>query len=83
VPGAGQVRVAVLAAGVNPVDTGNRADGSWAGLSLPCILSYDIAGPRVQVAGSETSMRKVGFLRSACRERAIDTDGRMTLPASR
>jgi NADPH:quinone reductase len=42
--GAGQVRVAVRAAGVNPVDAGNRADGSWAGLSLPCILGYDIAG---------------------------------------
>ena len=32
--GQGQVRVAVHAAGVNPVDAGNRADGSWAG-ALP------------------------------------------------
>jgi NADPH2:quinone reductase len=39
-----QVRVAVRAAGVNPVDAGNRADGSWAGLKVPCILGYDIAG---------------------------------------
>jgi NADPH2:quinone reductase len=44
VPGDGQVRVAVHAAGANPVDAGNRADGSWAGLQLPCILGYDIAG---------------------------------------
>lgn len=44
VPGPGQVRVAVAAAGVNPVDAGNRADGSWAGLRAPCILGYDIAG---------------------------------------
>lgn len=44
VPGAGQVRIAVHAAGVNPVDAGNRADGSWAGLRVPCILGYDIAG---------------------------------------
>jgi NADPH:quinone reductase len=44
VPGAGQVRVAVHAAGVNPVDAFNRADGSWAGLRAPCILGYDIAG---------------------------------------
>ena len=29
---------------VNPVDAGNRADGSWAGLSVPCILGYDVAG---------------------------------------
>ena len=44
VPGPGQLLVAVHAAGVNPVDAGNRADGSWAGLSAPCILGYDIAG---------------------------------------
>src|SRR5262249_26230036 len=44
VPGPGQVRVAVHAAGVNPVDAGNRADGGWAGLRVPCILGYDIAG---------------------------------------
>jgi NADPH:quinone reductase len=44
VAGPGQVRVAVHAAGVNPVDAGNRADGSWAGLTVPCVLGYDIAG---------------------------------------
>ncbi len=44
VPGPGQVRIAVRAAGVNPVDAGNRTDGSWAGLQTPCILGYDIAG---------------------------------------
>jgi NADPH:quinone reductase len=44
VPGPGQVRISVHAAGVNPVDAGNREDGSWAGLTLPCILGYDIAG---------------------------------------
>ena len=43
-PGPGQVRIRVLAAGVNPVDAGNRADGSWAGLRTPCILGYDVAG---------------------------------------
>ena len=30
VPGEGQVRIAVHVAGVNPVDAGNRPDGSWA-----------------------------------------------------
>lgn len=44
VAGPGQVRIAVRAAGVNPVDAGNRADGTWAGLSVPCILGYDVAG---------------------------------------
>jgi NADPH:quinone reductase len=44
VPARGQVRIAVHAAGVNPVDAGNRADGSWAGLTVPFIPGYDIAG---------------------------------------
>jgi NADPH2:quinone reductase len=44
VVGPGQVRIAVHAAGVNPVDAGNRADGAWAGLQAPCILGYDVAG---------------------------------------
>jgi NADPH:quinone reductase-like Zn-dependent oxidoreductase len=33
-PGPGQVRVAIYAAGTNPVDAQNRQDGSWAGLHL-------------------------------------------------
>src|SRR6266852_8797857 len=44
VPGEGHVRVAVHAAGANPVDAFNRADGGWAGLTVPCILGYDVAG---------------------------------------
>src|SRR6266568_8534130 len=44
VPGEGQVRVAVRAAGANPVDAFNRAGGGWAGLQAPCILGYDVAG---------------------------------------
>ena len=42
--GPGQVRIVVHAAGINPVDAGNRADGRWAGLRVPCILGYDVAG---------------------------------------
>jgi NADPH2:quinone reductase len=34
----------VHVAGINPVDLGNRVDGSWAGLRVPCVLGYDIAG---------------------------------------
>jgi len=34
----------VHAAGINPVDASNRTDGSWAGLTAPCILGYDVAG---------------------------------------
>jgi NADPH2:quinone reductase len=44
VPAAGQVRIAVHVAGTNPVDAGNRADGSWAGVSVPFIPGYDVAG---------------------------------------
>jgi NADPH:quinone reductase len=44
VAGPGQARIVVHAAGVNPVDAGNRADGRWAGLRVPCILGYDVAG---------------------------------------
>jgi NADPH2:quinone reductase len=45
-PGAapGYVRVAVRAAGVNPVDAGNRADGSWASVDTLWIPGYDVAG---------------------------------------
>ncbi|MDR2983667.1 MAG: NADP-dependent oxidoreductase [Nocardiopsaceae bacterium] len=44
VPADGEIRIRVMAAGLNPVDAGNRADGSWAGLRVPCILGYDVAG---------------------------------------
>ena len=47
--GPGQVRVAVHAAGTNPVDASNRSDGSWAGLHLPHVPGYDIAGVVDQV----------------------------------
>jgi NADPH2:quinone reductase len=57
VPGAGQVRIAVRAAGVNPVDAGNRADGSWAGLSAPCVLGYDIAGVVERLGPGVTGLR--------------------------
>jgi NADPH:quinone reductase len=57
-PGRGQVRIAVRAAGVNPVDTGNRADGSWAGLTLPCILGYDIAGVIESLGPGVTGLRQ-------------------------
>lgn len=43
-PGPGQVRVAVHAAGINPVDAGNRRDGSWAGLQPPVIPGSEASG---------------------------------------
>jgi alcohol dehydrogenase-like protein len=56
-PAPGQVRVAVHAAGVNPVDAYNRADGSWAGLGAPCILGYDIAGVIDSLGDGVTALR--------------------------
>ncbi len=44
VPGPHDVRIAVHAASVNPVDVGNRIDGSWANLRLPAILGSDFSG---------------------------------------
>jgi NADPH:quinone reductase-like Zn-dependent oxidoreductase len=55
-PGPGAVLVAVHAAGVNPVDAGNRADGSWAGLRAPCVLGYDIAGVIQRVGPGVTGL---------------------------
>src|SRR5215468_5168785 len=54
--GPGQVRIAVHAAGVNPVDAGNRADGRWAGLHVPCILGYDVAGVVDSVGGGVSGL---------------------------
>ena len=56
VAGPGQVAVAVHAAGVNPVDAGNRVDGGWAGLRVPCILGYDVAGVIDSVGPGVTSL---------------------------
>ena len=43
-PGPGHLVVAVHAAGVNPVDIGNRIDGAWAGVNPGWIPGYDVAG---------------------------------------
>jgi NADPH2:quinone reductase len=43
-PGAGQVRLRVAGAGINPVDTYNVKDPSWARLDPGCVLGYDVAG---------------------------------------
>ena len=44
VPGPDEVLVEVEAVGVNPVDLGNRADPSWAAISPPYVVGYDLAG---------------------------------------
>ena len=49
-PGPNQVVVAVEAVGVNPVDAGNRADPSWAGVRPPYVVGYEMAG-RIHAVG--------------------------------
>ncbi|MEX2587455.1 MAG: zinc-binding dehydrogenase [Actinomycetota bacterium] len=43
-PGPGKVLVRVIVSGTNPVDTKLRQDASWARLTPPLILGYDISG---------------------------------------
>ena len=59
VPGPGQIRIEVAAAGINPVDTYNAKDPSWAGIDAGCILGYDVAGT-VDAAGEGVSETLVG-----------------------
>src|ERR1700722_1562648 len=47
--GPGEVRVRVEAAGVNPVDAGNRADPAWAGIEPPYVVGYEFAGEAIEV----------------------------------
>jgi NADPH2:quinone reductase len=54
-----QVRIAVRAAGTNPVDASNRSDGSWAGIDLPHVPGYDVAGVVDQV-GEEVNVFSIG-----------------------
>ena len=59
VPVAGQILVRNIAAAVNPVDLGNRHDGSWAGLTLPAVLGSDFSGV-VEAVGEGVSRWAVG-----------------------
>jgi NADPH2:quinone reductase len=52
-----EVRVAVEAAGVNPVDAQNRADPTWAGLALPYVVGYEFAGRVEEVGDSVDDLR--------------------------
>lgn len=53
-PGPDEVLVRIHAAGVNPVDAQNRADGAWAGITPPVIPGYDFSGV-VEAIGERVS----------------------------
>ncbi len=58
-PAEDELLVAVHAAGVNPVDAQNRADGAWAGLELPVLPGYDFSGV-VEAAGARAGEWRAG-----------------------
>jgi len=58
-PAAGQVRIKVAAAGINPVDIYNLQDPSWAGIVEGCVLGYDITGT-VDAVGDDVSRDLLG-----------------------
>ena len=49
----GQVLVAIEAAGVNPVDIGNRTEVTWAGLTPPYVVGYEFAGTVLTADGTQ------------------------------
>jgi len=59
VPGPDEVRIAVHAAALNPVDVANRADGTWAGLRLPAIIGSDFSGV-IDSVGADVSEWRPG-----------------------
>ena len=58
VPGPREVRIAVHAAAVNPVDAANRADGTWATLRLPAIIGSDFSGVIDSVGANVSEWRR-------------------------
>lgn len=55
--GDGEVLVAVEAAGVNPVDLGNRSDPRWAGIRAPYVVGYEFAGTVIEIGSPVEDLR--------------------------
>jgi NADPH2:quinone reductase len=56
--GTGDVRVRVEAAGANPVDAGNRADPTWAGIAPPYVVGYECSGIVLEVGDGVDDLRE-------------------------
>ena len=56
-PGACEVLVRVVASGTNPVDAKLRANGTWAGITPPVVLGYDVAGVVEEVGPGVTELK--------------------------
>src|SRR6056297_2209605 len=58
-PGSTEVLVRVHASSVNPVDCKIRQAGSWAGISPPTVIGYDVSGV-VEAVGDEVTDFEAG-----------------------
>ena len=56
-PAPGEVLVRVVASGTNPVDAKLRQNASWAGLTPPLVLGYDVCGVVEEVGEGVTSFK--------------------------
>jgi NADPH:quinone reductase len=66
------VLVEVEAVGVNPVDVGNRADPTWAGISPPYVVGYEFAGRVVETGEAVWGLLPVqGTTSGALAERIV------------
>jgi NADPH:quinone reductase-like Zn-dependent oxidoreductase len=71
-PGPDDVLIEVEAVGVNPVDLGNRADPSWAGLRAPYVVGYELAGLVVDTGEPVWALLPVrGTTRGALAEQVV------------
>jgi NADPH:quinone reductase-like Zn-dependent oxidoreductase len=62
----GRVVVRVGAAGVNPVDAGNRADPGWAGIEPPFVVGYEFAGWVEEVGAGVGELRRGDAVWGVC-----------------
>jgi len=71
-PERGEVLIEVEAVGVNPVDLGTRADPSWAGVSPPYVVGYELAGRVVETGEPVWALLPVqGTRQGALAERVV------------
>lgn len=57
IPAPGEVLVRVVASGTNPVDAKLRQNASWAGLTPPLVLGYDVGGVVEEVGEGVTTFK--------------------------
>src|SRR5262249_52342480 len=53
----GCATVTIEAAGVNPVDMGNRRNPAWAGIDAPYVVGYEFAGNITWIDADATDLR--------------------------